>query len=195
MRHILTLTVISLFFLKSATTLAEEKIELPPFQPATVEVDGDPVRILYRSFDPGFSLGDMTPENLPQCATRTVVQAEQALAKGDRNVFLESAVDREQAARFAEHVERMSADKRKAWSEKVLGREVVGELKVEETILVIADRRDGEDLDRKIYFVTLDDGQAMMIAVPYYLLEEVSGLKIGSGAIAKQLKTQKLSLF
>ena len=193
MRHYLVIIVISFFSLNAGTSLAVEKIDLPPFEPATIKIDGDQVPIHNRSFNLGLSLADIAPDTLPKCATQTVARALQALTDGNRDAFIASVLDPTQANNFAEAIEKKSEEKLKTWSEKVLRRVVVGEIKVKAVTIVVTDSNHEDKSGRAIYFTTPDDGQPLMIAVPYYLLEAVAGLRIGAGEIAKQLKTGELS--
>lgn len=183
----------SLLVFHTSAVWAEDKVDLPAFKPATVTLKDEKVSIEFRRFGLDSPMGEIDPATLPDSDTATVITAWQALSRGDRDAFLDASFDRKQAERFAQAIEKKSEAGRKAWFDEVFGREVAGEIKVEDATLVVAVSGEGEKANRAVYFTTRDEGQALMIAVPYYLMDEVNGLK-QAAAIAQQLRTGELSL-
>ena len=175
------------------TANADEPLELPPFEPATVTVEGVEVSVEVRCFDPRLVLGATDPASLPDGASRSVIAAWQAFAAGADAEFVAASVDPEQAERFAQAIGKKADEERAAWFKKALDREVEGEMRVGDVTLVVAVSGEGEDADRAVYVTTLAEGKSLLIAVPYYLLDEVDGLK-EAVALSGQLRSGGLAL-
>ena len=186
-----TLALATIFFCLAGFVHADEaeRIELPAFESRTVSVQGEAVAVDVRRFDPPFVVGTAVVERLVDSAIKSHVSAWRSLVSEQYAEFVEMAIDPGQAQQFADHIKAMSDEDRQAYRDRILAAHVIGEIRIGDISLVVWQNDD----EMNVACLTFTEDGYRIIAVPYYQLETIDGLR-SAMSIAELVRKGQFSL-